>query len=89
MLVFCLITFEDSTAQMLEQQENAQQENHAEILGDLASIREKAKEVWEKIGIVFDFVVGINCRSAFVTSLWHISNMQFGISVDNGEISNY
>ncbi|XP_074654833.1 protein brambleberry-like [Tubulanus polymorphus] len=39
----------DEATNVLFQQESDQRDNHAEILRDLSTIREKAREVWEKI----------------------------------------
>ena len=48
---FAVLIISDDATRKLEDQEMQQQVNHDELLTDLAFIREKAKEVWEKIGI--------------------------------------
>ena len=47
---YIFISSDDATRK-LEDQELQQRVNHDELLTDLSYIREKAKEVWEKIGI--------------------------------------
>lgn len=41
----------DAAADKLEAQEVIQQDHHQEIIEDLAAIRAKASEVWNKIGM--------------------------------------
>ena len=48
-----MLIISDDATRKLEDQEMQQQVNHDELLTDLAFIREKAKEVWEKIGNVY------------------------------------
>ena len=47
-----MLIISDDATRKLEDQEMLQQVNHDELLSDLAFIREKAKEVWDKIGNV-------------------------------------
>ena len=47
-----VLIISDDATRKLEDQEMQQQVNHDELLFDLAFIREKAKEVWDKIGNV-------------------------------------
>ena len=44
----------EEASEKLENQELQQRVNHDEILDDLSSIREKAKQVWDKIGEYFN-----------------------------------
>ena len=40
----------DSTSDQLTEQEQQQRVNHEQILEDLANIRDRARDVWTKIG---------------------------------------
>ena len=63
--VFNIFVSSDDATKKLENQEMQQQVNHDELLTDLAYIREKAKEVWEKIGF------NSFTRSLFITGdIW-------------------
>ena len=68
------VTFSDTANAKLMRQENQQKDNHDEILRDLATIREKAKQVWEKLGekfVTFFFASNLVSFSLFSCCIFH------------------